>query len=82
MIFEVAFWKAAGERAIKAFSYSLLGMLSGGVLDVVSMPWWAATRIALGVALISVLGSLTSAGATGGGPSLTNAEVLDATKES
>ena len=78
MIFELAFWKAAAERAVKAFTYSLLGMLGGGAVDIVSMPWWSAARIALGIAALSVLGSLASSGATGGGPSLTNAEKLDA----
>lgn len=76
MIFTVVFWKAAGERAAKAFAYSLLAMLAGGATDVVSMPWWSATRIALGVAVLSVLGSVASSTATGGGPSLTNAEKL------
>jgi hypothetical protein len=76
VIFNVAFWKAAGERAVKAFTYSLLGTLGAGAVDIVSMPWWSAARIALGVAVLSLLGSLASAGATGGGPSLNNAEEL------
>ena len=76
MIWTLAFWKATAERAVKAFAYSLLGMLVGGVSDVVEMPWWSATRIALGVAVLSVLGSVGSSVATGNGPSLTNTEKL------
>lgn len=76
MMFSVAFWKAVAERAIKAFAYSLVATLSAGATDIVEMPWWAGTRIALGVAALSVLGSVVSTGLTGGGPSLTNAEQL------
>lgn len=72
----LAFWRAVGERAFKSFAYSLTGMLIGGTTDIVEMPWWSAIRIALGVTLLSVLGSLASSGLTGGGPSLTNAEVV------
>jgi len=71
-----AFWRAAGERAVKAFSYSLLGMLGGGVTNIVDMPWLSAAQIAAGVSVISILGSIVSSSATGGGPSLTNAEEL------
>jgi Putative lactococcus lactis phage r1t holin len=76
VIWTAVFWRAAGERAIKAFCYSLLGMLGGGLTDVVDMPWVSAAKIAAGVAVISVLGSIVSSSATGGGPSLTNAEEL------
>lgn len=75
-MFTRLFWKATAERAVKAFTYSLIGMLTGGVTDIVEMPWLTAARIALGVAVLSVLGSLASVAATGGGPSLTNAERL------
>lgn len=75
-MFTLPFWKAAGERAVKAFTYSLLGTLGAGAVDIVEMPWWSGTRIALGVAALSVLGSIVSSSATGGGPSLTNAEKL------
>jgi hypothetical protein len=76
MIWSLAFWRAAGERAVKSFSYSLLGMLGGGAVDIISMPWWSALRMALGITVLSVLGSIVSSTATGGGPSLTNAEEL------
>jgi hypothetical protein len=76
MIFTAAFWKAAAERSVKAFTYSLLTTLGAGSLDIVSMPWWAGARIALGTAVLSLLGSMVSSATTGGGPSLTNAEEL------
>lgn len=76
MIFTAAFWKAAAERAGKAFAYSLLGLLSGGATDIVEMPWLSAAKIAAGVAVFSILGSIVSSATTGGGPSLTNAEEL------
>jgi len=72
----VAFWRAAGERAFKAFSYSLVGMLGGGATNIVDMPWLAAAKVSAGIAVLSILGSIGSSAATGGGPSLTNAEEL------
>ena len=78
MIFTAAFWKAAAERAAKAFCYSLLITLGGGAVDVVEMPWLAAVKLAAGMAVLSLLGSAASGAATGGGPSLTNAEKIDA----
>lgn len=77
MILTRAFWAAAFERCVKAFAYSLTATLVAGTTDIVSMPWWSALRIALGVAVLSVLGSAGSAATTGGGPSLTNAEKLE-----
>ena len=75
-MFTRQFWKAAAERAVQAFTWSLLGTLGAGATDIVEMPWWAATRIALGVAALTLLGSVGSTAITGGGPSITNAERL------
>lgn len=75
-MFTVAFWKAAAERATKAFAYSLFATLSAGAMDIVQMPWTGGVRIALGAAALSLLGSMASTALTGGGPSLTNAEQL------
>jgi hypothetical protein len=77
MIWTLAFWRAVTERAIKSFAYSLTATLTGGVLNIAEVPWQSALLIAAGATLLSVLGSITSSGLTGGGPSLTNAEVLD-----
>lgn len=75
-MFTLPFWKAVAERAAKSFAYSLTATLTAGATDIVEMPWASAVRIALGVTALSVLGSLGSTLATGGGPSLTNAERL------
>ncbi len=75
-LWTAGFWKAAVERALKAFSYTLVGLLSGGVMDIIEAPWQASIRIAAHVAVLSLLGSVSSSALTGGGPSLTNAERL------
>lgn len=68
------FWKAAAERAIKTFAQSLVAALSIGV-GLLDAPWVAALSTAAMAAVMSILTSMASAG-SGGGPSLTNAEVL------
>ncbi len=75
------FWKAAAERAIKTFAQAFVATLTvvvsngGGFTDVA---WIAATSAAGLAALLSIFTSIVSAGATGSGPSATNAERLDA----
>ena len=76
-MFTTAFWKASFERAVKTFAQSLVavGLVdAGGLLDV---GWTAALSAAGLAALISVLTSVASDAATGGGPSLTNAESIE-----
>ena len=76
-MFTTAFWKASFERAVKTFAQSLVavGLVeAGGLLDV---GWKGALSAAGLAAVISVLTSVGSAGATGGGPSLTNAESVE-----
>ena len=72
-----AFIKAAIERAVKTFAQvlvSLLGVNAAGVLDV---DWKGALSAAGLAAVASILTSIGSDWATGNGPSLTNAEVIE-----
>lgn len=68
-----SFWKAAAERATKAFAHSLLTLFFVGDLafNVLEFSWLPALGIALGASLSSILVSIVSAnfGPTGS-PSL------------
>ncbi len=77
MIFTVAFWKGAGERALKTFLQTFiptflaaLGVTASGQLDAWTAPWLAALEsaagLALGAAFLSLCTSLGNAGFTAG----------------
>jgi len=63
-IFTRAFWRYAGERAIKTFAQVLLASLTVGdavpMAGIEEMPWLAALSIAAAATLISVLTSITA----------------------
>lgn len=69
-MWSVKFWKLAIERAVKTFAQSLLAVLGGGSLNLISVDAEAALGISVGAALLSVLTSLASAKFTDGDPSL------------
>lgn len=71
-----AFWKAATERALKTFAQAEAALLVADGTGVLDTDWTSSLSAAGMAAVISLLTSVASAGATGDGPSLTNAEVL------
>lgn len=77
-LYTAAFWRAASERAIKTAAQSaLIGL---GYTSLAANAWtfdWAALGgFAVGGFVLSALTSIASGIASGGSPSLTNAEVL------
>jgi hypothetical protein len=66
-----AFWRAAGERAVKTFAQSLAALLGAGGLGLLDVAWTASLSTAGLAALLSLL---TSVGSTAvgepGSPSL------------
>ena len=67
MIFTLAFWKGAGERAVKTFVQTFipalvvaLGVTETGVLDVFAAPWLAALKGSLGISLGATFLSLAT----------------------
>lgn len=84
MIWTVAFWKGAGERALKTFLQTsiptlllALGASSSGTLNVWTAPWVASLQIAvglgLGAAFLSLCTSLGNADFTAGTVTATGA---------
>lgn len=72
-----AFLKASVERALKTFAQTLAALLVADGTDLVSTDWGGQLSVAGMAAVISILTSVGSGGLTGGGPSLTNSEVVD-----
>ena len=71
-----AFWDAALERALATFAQTALAFLGASQLGLFEAPWRAAVSTAAMALVLSVLKSVAATVATGGGPSLTNAEVV------
>jgi len=75
-MFTTKFWAATAERAIKGAAATLLAVFTVAGASVLNADWPQALAAAGTSALVSVLFSIGSAAATGGGPSLTNSEQL------
>lgn len=72
-----AFWAAATERAIKATAWAASSSLIATGTGIIDADWLGCASVAGMAGILSLLGSVASDAATGGGPSLTGAEVID-----
>ena len=72
-----AFWAAAGERSIKTAAQTAVSLLVVGATGVLDADWQAVASASGLAAVVSLLTSIGSDAATGDGPSLTGAEVID-----
>lgn len=75
-IFTRTFWKAAGERCLRAAAWTLLSTLTGGAVNLLEVPWAGALGVAGMAAVLSLLASIAVDQVTGTGPSVTSAEQL------
>ena len=71
-----AFWDAALERGLATFAQTALAFLGASQLRLFEAPWRAAVSTGAMALVLSVLTSVAATVATGGGPSLTNAEII------
>lgn len=76
-----SFWKATTERSVRAAAAGVLGswVVADGIVNAFNVNWVDAGGIAVGSAVFSLLFSLVGNGATGSGPSFTNAETVKTT---
>ena len=72
-MFTLAFWKAAGERAVKSAAQTLILLIGTGAVGITALNWPELLSLTATAALLSVLTSIVS-GAKDGNPSATNAE--------
>ena len=72
----LTFWKAVFERAFKTFCQGAVALLIGDGIGITDVNWLSVASIAGLAAIVSVLTSIATAGATDGSPSLTSAEKL------
>jgi r1t holin len=73
MFSDPAFWKAAGERALKTFAQSLIAYIGVGAVGVLHLNWTVALEVSATATLLSLLTSIVSANlGTNDGPSLTS----------
>ena len=70
------FWKAVFERAVKTFCQAAVALLIGDGIGITDVNWASVASIAGLATVVSVLTSISTAGATDGNPSLGSVETL------
>lgn len=79
MIWTLAFWKGAGERAIKTFAQTLVGYIVVGTTGLLDVEWHTALSVAGAATLASLLTSIGNADFVSGesGPSAESRNTLN-----
>lgn len=75
-LWSATFWRAVTERTVKAFSTSLVALLTADGTGLIDSAWGARLSAAGMAAVLSLLISVGSGALTNGSPSLVSAEVL------
>lgn len=74
-MFTIPFFKAAGERAARAFAFAFSAFIVTGA-GFEDIDWLRAASIAGVAAVLSLITSITVNSATGTGPAITDSEVV------
>jgi len=69
-MYDIRFWKAAAERAIKTFAQTLVALIGTGMVGIMSLDWPQMLSISATATVLSVLTSVASANVGSPGPSL------------
>lgn len=67
-MFELKFWRAAGERAGRTFAQTLVAALGAGAMNIVDMPWVQGLEVSAGAGVLSLLTSVAFSGVGPEGP--------------
>lgn len=77
VLWTVAFWKAAVERAAKTFAQALVALIGATQISVLELDWGQMLGVAATASVVSVLTSMASAPFGLSGPSLADEKVVD-----
>lgn len=69
-MYDIRFWKAAGERAIKTLAQTLVALIGANAVSVMELDWAQMIGVAATATILSVLTSIASANFGNTGPSL------------
>lgn len=81
-MFNSAYAKVLGERALVAFASALTALLGAGAVNLLEVPWVDALGTAAGAAFVAILASVAGGAATSSNsPALTSKETEVAAEE-
>lgn len=75
-IWTCVFWRAAAERSVKTGAQTGAALLTAAGTGLLDTDWQTAASVSGMAAVVSLLTSIASDAATGGGPSLGGGETL------
>jgi hypothetical protein len=64
-MFTGRFWRHTAERAAKTAAQTAVALVGAGAVDVLTVDWQQVGSVSAGAAIVSVLTSVASAGASG-----------------
>ena len=69
-MYDIRFWRAAGERAIKTLAQTLVALIGTTAVNIIDLDWAQMFGVAATATVLSVLTSIASANFGSTGPSL------------
>lgn len=60
-MYDIRFWQAAGERAVKTFAQALLALIGTSAVGIMDLDWLQMFSVALTATVVSILTSIVSA---------------------
>lgn len=75
-MYDLRFWKAAGERAIKTLAQTLVALIGTSAVSIIDLDWAQMLGVSLTATVLSILSSVASANiGKNPGPSLADETV-------
>lgn len=69
-MYDIRFWKAAGERAVKTLAQTLVALIGANAVSIMELDWGQMLGVAATATVLSFLTSIASAQFGPTGPSL------------
>lgn len=74
-MYDIRFWRAAGERAIKTLAQTLVALIGANAASIMELDWGQILGVAATATVLSILTSVASANFGPTGPSLADETV-------